>query len=225
MEDEDAVACPVCLEAVTVGDPGTLRLPGCGHQLHVSCALNAAQYDARCPSCRAVPDGVRPQQPWGNGGGGAVTTTTSRHVLHMNDDPNTISFVHMDGSLITLRMSPMGRAPLLAEQEEADRQLRRLRRNYLARRRRLFAQNHALHDDHNAWRDLRAQVDAAQRNVQRCFRTRCRQVWRDDSEVAEERAALRRLRRREARVASRVREALRETLGPPPADPDEEDLD
>lgn len=47
--------CPVCQDPL---DHDVLTLPGCGHRLHASCALSAAQYDVRCAVCRAVPDGV-----------------------------------------------------------------------------------------------------------------------------------------------------------------------
>ena len=50
--------CPVCVETLTSGRP-TCRLPGCGHEFHVSCALDFAQYNVRCPVCRSVPTGVK----------------------------------------------------------------------------------------------------------------------------------------------------------------------
>lgn len=49
--------CAVCTGALEAHEP-VLRLPGCNHTFHVSCALNFAQYDCRCPVCRAVPTGV-----------------------------------------------------------------------------------------------------------------------------------------------------------------------
>lgn len=42
--------CPVCLDSFE--DSNVLSMPICGHRVHVSCALNAAQYDTRCPICR-----------------------------------------------------------------------------------------------------------------------------------------------------------------------------
>ena len=41
--------CPVCQDPL---DHDVLTLPGCGHRLHASCALSAAQYDVRCAVCR-----------------------------------------------------------------------------------------------------------------------------------------------------------------------------
>lgn len=38
-----------------------ISLPGCEHFFHASCILTAAQYDAKCPVCRQVPDGVVPR--------------------------------------------------------------------------------------------------------------------------------------------------------------------
>lgn len=51
MEFTEQDECPVCLEGLH--DPlRCLRMPICGHTIHVSCALSAAQYDVRCPLCR-----------------------------------------------------------------------------------------------------------------------------------------------------------------------------
>lgn len=48
MNDSDL--CPVCLDPVDAENH--LAMPGCGHRVHVVCALSAAQYDPRCPVCR-----------------------------------------------------------------------------------------------------------------------------------------------------------------------------
>ena len=50
--------CTVCCEEVKKGEDGSLSLPGCGHTFHVRCALSFCQFDVRCPTCRAVPEGV-----------------------------------------------------------------------------------------------------------------------------------------------------------------------
>jgi hypothetical protein len=46
--------CAICFAE---GDD-TVKLPGCGHDFHVACIVNNAQFDVRCPICRAVPLGV-----------------------------------------------------------------------------------------------------------------------------------------------------------------------
>lgn len=43
--------CPICLETIKDTD-NTLRMPVCMHKIHTQCALQAAQYDMRCPLCR-----------------------------------------------------------------------------------------------------------------------------------------------------------------------------
>ena len=48
--------CAICFET---GD--MVSLPGCGHVFHACCILTAAQYDAKCPVCRQVPEGVVPR--------------------------------------------------------------------------------------------------------------------------------------------------------------------
>ena len=57
MEEAEESVCAVCLDALT-RPATTATLPGCGHKLHVTCLINCAQYDARCPVCRGVGDGV-----------------------------------------------------------------------------------------------------------------------------------------------------------------------
>jgi len=42
--------CPICLDAIDADD--CIAMPVCGHRVHTVCALNAAQYDVRCPVCR-----------------------------------------------------------------------------------------------------------------------------------------------------------------------------
>ena len=48
MDDNDV--CPICLDCIMEGE--SLVMPGCKHKLHVQCALDAVQYDGRCPVCR-----------------------------------------------------------------------------------------------------------------------------------------------------------------------------
>mgnify|MGYP001971045742 CR=1 FL=1 len=49
--DNEANDCPVCLAPLS--DPATtMQMPICGHCIHTTCALSAAQYDVRCPVCR-----------------------------------------------------------------------------------------------------------------------------------------------------------------------------
>lgn len=50
MEDEDI--CPICLEPLDDPENDSLKMPVCRHRVHVRCALESAQYDARCPLCR-----------------------------------------------------------------------------------------------------------------------------------------------------------------------------
>lgn len=53
--------CAICFDEENTSS--MVSLPGCGHSFHVSCALTAAQYDAKCPVCRKVPSGVEPRMP------------------------------------------------------------------------------------------------------------------------------------------------------------------
>ena len=48
--------CALCLEEI---GSDVCNIPGCGHRVHTSCLLTAAQYDVRCPLCRRVPEGVK----------------------------------------------------------------------------------------------------------------------------------------------------------------------
>lgn len=48
--------CAVCMD--DLASRPTAQMPGCSHRLHVICMINCAQYDARCPVCRSVGEGV-----------------------------------------------------------------------------------------------------------------------------------------------------------------------
>ena len=48
MQDSDS--CPICLDSLDAEE--SLNMPNCGHIVHVRCALESVQYDARCPLCR-----------------------------------------------------------------------------------------------------------------------------------------------------------------------------
>jgi len=59
MADEEDLCC-VCMDPL--GDAQSVaRMPGCTHRLHVTCLINCAQYDARCPVCRTVGEGIVPK--------------------------------------------------------------------------------------------------------------------------------------------------------------------
>ena len=57
-DDNDDV-CPICLEQVDASCNDSLLWPSCGHKVHTLCALNAAQYDVRCPMCRSLDDKIK----------------------------------------------------------------------------------------------------------------------------------------------------------------------
>ena len=47
-------SCPICLELIDENSDTFLKMPICKHRVHTHCALSAAQYDIRCPVCRAA---------------------------------------------------------------------------------------------------------------------------------------------------------------------------
>ena len=49
--------CGICLETIT----DELAWPSCGHMFHKTCAMNAVQYDTRCPMCRSVSEDLKPR--------------------------------------------------------------------------------------------------------------------------------------------------------------------
>lgn len=51
-DNVDDEICVVCCAPMSQDD-ATLQWPGCVHRFHVTCAMNAVQYDVRCPMCRA----------------------------------------------------------------------------------------------------------------------------------------------------------------------------
>ena len=54
------MSCPVCQDVFTHQD-NVCKMPVCHHTIHVSCALNAAQYDVRCPLCRTSDPSIVPK--------------------------------------------------------------------------------------------------------------------------------------------------------------------
>lgn len=72
--EPDAV-CAVCTDPI---DGASCSLPGCGHLFHTACALSWAQYDVRCPVCRAVPTGVTPRRK--------EDVSWTRVILSMSDE-------------------------------------------------------------------------------------------------------------------------------------------
>lgn len=51
--------CPICLEAIDTSSKDSLFWPSCNHKVHTLCALNAAQYDVRCPMCRTLDEKIK----------------------------------------------------------------------------------------------------------------------------------------------------------------------
>jgi hypothetical protein len=68
--------CPVCMDAVDAAKGHALA---CGHVFHVDCILNWARSDndahARCPVCRALPEGAQVEFQYSGAGYGVVGNT------------------------------------------------------------------------------------------------------------------------------------------------------
>lgn len=96
--------CCVCHEPLT---HDVVALPGCGHVLHVACALTNAQYNVRCPMCRRVPDGVQVRT---DDHVGAPTTVRPRIVVE-DDREFGVRIVHVPSSPTQMALTEDGRTP------------------------------------------------------------------------------------------------------------------
>lgn len=178
--------CAICLER---NDPhDALRMPGCGHRFHPSCMLTCAQYDARCPVCRAVGTGVQVREAAASQ---VVATPVGAHNFAF--DLSELEDLHL-------------------QFEAAQREWRR----YTARRRRLLRQRADLADAQRRLKDLRVLIDQESTLAQRAYDQQCREAWRSDPQVQHHRQAVTRLRRRELRLERQLDAAIEEVLGPEP---------
>lgn len=180
--------CAVCVEEVE--DSAAIRLPGCGHVFHASCALAFAQYDVRCPVCRRVPEGVAPRGE--REGGSEGEEGRGEHV-------------------VVVQWEDVVRA---AREEEEER--RAEWRRYCARRRRLLNREPSLHAMFEDLKRSRARIETSLAAANRIHARLSREAWRNDPAVRVHRDDAARERRREGRLARTLHAALHARLGSEP---------
>lgn len=78
MQDGDVDECPICTDAMRLGD--SIHLPGCRHRFHVKCVMNFCRYNTHCPICRQLPDGVQSHETPAQ-----VITTTTPVLISLED--------------------------------------------------------------------------------------------------------------------------------------------
>jgi len=233
--DEDI--CAVCIETLH-GDETiapTCLLPGCGHRLHVACALSCSQYDSRCPVCRAVPNGVHVRD-------NSSTRRVSDEIQIIgfardarsvgnepedddDDDVTVIIRLHdgVQGSsrqdhVITQTLPRVMHHRLLGEDEGQweEVRLRREWERYTARRRRALQQRPDLHRMYMQIKELRSEQRRTYTHARTEYTRRCREVWRCDANVLQHRKTIERARRRELRLERRLCGELNELIGASP---------
>lgn len=176
--------CPVCQDDIDDHIDGSLPWPGCGHRIHISCALSLAQYDVKCPICRRVPDNVTER----------VRSTED----HLHD-----FLAHISSEDVSdLRISV----------ERNDVWLRRrVHRNYMARRRRVL-QTHGLvqldKQIKQEQRELKSIGDVLNRCWNEKLKRAMKDVWKEDAEMKHIKRkydnARKRLRRKQNRLDGQV---------------------
>lgn len=181
MNNDMMDVCPVCHEELS---HNTVMLPGCNHRFHTSCVITSSQYDARCPVCRSVPEGVVPRR----------TDAESTPV-----------------PMITLRLQGLEEY----ETQRANVQQQQWRR-YRDRRRRFLRRHTSLLEMYNTLCRIRHTMDDSVRQLDRTYATLCREIWRTNPEIAEQRKTLARLRRRERRIERTLYEHLHANIGSEP---------
>ena len=191
MEEEEE--CCICLAHVSpTGEGAFLSFPGCGHRMHVTCALQQAQYRVRCPMCRHEP--VAQVAPPGEGVSTATTATT------------TITLVATRG------IGSQGEVDEEAEHWDWETLQRRIR-NAQSRRRRIFHSRPELAAQWFRLKEVRTQMTRAAKEAQRLYDRKCREVYREDEELKESKRVLANLRRRERRLEQTLAREVGEEVG------------
>lgn len=202
--------CPVCHDEE---ERPTLTLPGCGHRFHAACILTAAQYDARCPVCRAAPTGVDLRAPE------TPVTQTILNVTVSDLEQNGLSLAHLLDAPMTDESDTYVLGTLHAEASRADEDedaRYHVWTRYRARRRRCLNRHPHLLRMYDALKDVRAAWERASRAAEREHARLCREAWRTDPTVRAYAREAARLRRKELRLDRALHAALHEHLGSEP---------
>lgn len=181
--------CAICLDDTAQDE--FLRLPGCGHAFHVKCALQNAQYNAKCPVCRALPVGVVERA-----GREAETPVVTL-------DPSSVEQV--DGRIIITFDTVDDTST--EDVEAMDR--------YNARRRRALRTNSALARADRLMREAQDETQRKQKALDRVYERLCRDIWRGDPDVRFMRNEVRKTQRRAKRYEREVEQRLNNLLNPP----------
>lgn len=200
---DDVLECPVCLE-VMQDDATMLRHPGCGHAMHTVCALNAAQYDVRCPLCRGAHADLKPRCEDEEEGQGS-TTVVMRAAISRASMELLREVVAREGFEL----------PADDDDDEEEERLR-ARRRWSGRKQRLLRARPDLRDLSERMRGEQRAVRAERASLDRLWARKERALWAEDEEVGEARERCRRLARRASRLKCRLERLLEAHIGPPP---------
>ena len=210
--------CCVCQENMQPDDATTLTWPGCGHRIHVACALSAAQYDVRCPLCRHQHEGLVPRKI---GLMDVVQTTTG---FTPQQPPVAMDGRTGDaGAWMTVTahvvVTPDASAATDSSAGGATNDYRRARRNYAARRRRCLRSCRRIFDLNEITQIYdQAQLDSGD-HLRTLWEARNLHLWNEDAEILQARRHYRLACNRAARRRRLLRVALHERLGSPPRSP------
>lgn len=211
--DEDLL-CAICLEDVSLDN--RVRVPGCRHLFCGSCLLNAAQYDVRCPVCRQMPTGVTAREK--------PTITTRLVVMSASaEEEEEEEATRRRNGELTIRGTAALRVLVpregdqqeVAEEDEetaALEEARRQWRRYAARRRRILRRNPQWLAAHERLKTLQTEMRREMDLTQRLYDRKCREVWRYDSELSEQRKKLTRMRRRERTLERYLETAMQSAM-------------
>lgn len=153
--------------------------------------MNFCRYNTHCPICRQLPDGVQTHE----------TSTTLTPVM-----------LRLDGVLYEVGGESGGEGG----GDNAVDERRRNWQRYRNRRRRALNNHPHLTTLFDRLQVIRRDISTVHNDTQRAYNQRCRDVWRTDSELAEMRRVLTRLKRRERRIERTLCEQLRDLVGSEP---------
>ena len=176
----------MCLEPVNEGD--RVVLPGCRHRFHCACILSSAQFDVRCPVCRAVPKGVIPRA---RDPERAERGRVSLSIGVTASDPSAVHFHALPtdaGGLVEINVPAV----------------RRFWRLFRTLRSRMVQASTEAREATMALRRVKRLISTSRHQLDRAYAERCRWVWEHDP-------VLKRLRDRQNALTRRAN-VLRRSL-------------
>ena len=100
--------------------------------------------------------------------------------------------------------------------EDMHQQIMNQWRRYSRRRRKVFKENPNLHQKYISLKKIRSEMTLLVNKMQKEYDEKCKQIWKHDASILEERKKLANMRRKELRIERCLKSALEDVIGPEP---------